>query len=599
MPFNPKSNYDMMLLREAIQDSRSKLQLFRERHREAVSEMAGVYYGSDQIKRANHLNMIELAITIYMTQLAARPPEVHIETFNQEIRPSGVKLQTLANQTLKTDLAPFRAIQRTIKDSLFSMGICKVGLEDKGETNVNGVQIRRQEPYIDNILLDDWVHDMSEQSIQRAHFMGHRYRMILEDAKAHPGFNRQARAVLEEQELSMTNEDGDERIHTVSQGYGHGQSKGQIYKMVELWDIWLPREKLLITYADRFFREHAGPLRIIKWDGPEKGPYHVLMFNEVSGNPFPLSPVMGWMGLHRIINSLYRKLDRQAERQKSVGIGLGRNSEDVETLRNASDGEIVGVDNIASLEEKKYGGIDQQNFAFMLQTKQLFSWIAGNLDTLGGLSTSSDTLGQDRILQSQSNQRIQQMKDEVYYFVRAVLSDFLFHIWHDPLITYPVTLQSGTEDSRETLLTPQQREHDFYEHQLMIQPHSMEYSTPRERLQQITQLMQGLILPLLPMAQQQGIEIDMEEFMRIIAKYGSLPELLRILKFSSGQPKLYPGEEGGKSSPVSANGQKPATEHVRRDSGAGMSDQGSEAALISRMMGGGDLNMAAFNSGSQ
>ena len=108
-----------------------------------------------------------------------------------------------------------------------------------------------------------------------------------------------------------------------------------------------------------------------------------------------------------------RQLVREAQRYKVVGRTRGVDSEDAERIRAASDGEIVGVDNPEAIQEKMFGGLDQRNFAFMLQIKQLFSWQAGNLDLMGGLGAQSETATQDQLLHASASQRMAGRLDEV------------------------------------------------------------------------------------------------------------------------------------------------------------------------------------------
>ena len=79
--------------------------------------------------------------------------------------------------------------------------------------------------------------------------------------------------------------------------------------IVELRDIWLPREQLIITVETG----KLGPsLRVLEWDGPHSGPYRFLRFNEVPGNTMPLPPVALWRDLHDLANVLFRKLGLQS-----------------------------------------------------------------------------------------------------------------------------------------------------------------------------------------------------------------------------------------------------------------------------------------------
>ena len=82
-----------------------------------------------------------------------------------------------------------------------------------------------------------------------------------------------------------------------------------------LWDVWLPKEGLLVTMAD----QSGGPaLRMVPWEGPEHGPFLLLGFDVVPGNIMPVAPGAHLLGLARLLNRMMRKLGDQADRQKIV-----------------------------------------------------------------------------------------------------------------------------------------------------------------------------------------------------------------------------------------------------------------------------------------
>jgi hypothetical protein len=435
---NPSKTEDLQRLRRSVEASRRKLEPFRTRHRQAVEQYVGVYYSDDAAQRPVHVNLMELAAQVYERNLSARPPQALVLTRNRELRPVGVKYERMLNEQLIKNRIHTQ-IQRCVKQALFSVGICKVGVETSGEVEVQGYKFAQTQPYVRSVLLDDWVHDMSARHMEEVAYCGHRYRMRLSEAKKNKQFKKSVRDELRPEENYNFNENGgDERIGTLASGSSRVETA--LEDTIELWEIWLPHERKLVTLSPM---EGQPPLRVVDWDGPDRhlGPFHMLWFNEVDGNTMPLAPAMLWQGLHQIVNGLYRKLERQANRVKHIGVTRGADAGDAERIRQTSDGEIVAVDNPDAVQEKSFGGIDQRNFAFMLQSRDLFSWLAGNLDALGGLGPQSETVGQDKLLFAAANQRIAGMQDKVMEFTRDLIRDFGYHLWQDPLQTYPVTVE--------------------------------------------------------------------------------------------------------------------------------------------------------------
>jgi len=574
---NPNNSKHMSRLHNAIEASRRKLEPFRRRHRESIEQYVGVYYSDDGVSKPVHVNLMELASNIYQQNLVSRPPRVSIFCQNPKFRSQAAKLEVVMNQKL-TDYKLHQALQRSVRSALFSMGIVKVGLQSMGDYSVDGYEFSKTEPFLESILLDDWVHDMTARVPEEVGYEGHRYRILRSEAVEDQSFRKNVREKLRSAEYSNFNESGDERLHTLSQGWSSADE--EMDPRIELWEVFLKKEKLLITMIPN---DSGPPLRVVDWDGPEDGPFHKLFFNEVDGQSMPLAPAMLWQGLHRIVNGLYRKLDRQAQRVKHIGVTRGEDTEDAERIRMANDGEIVAVDNPDAVQAKSFGGVDQSNFAFMLQSKEMFSWLNGNLDALGGLGPQAETLGQDQLLHASANQRMSGMQDRVYLFTKKVLQDFGSYLWENPTETYDAEVEvGGGMDPLRSPLTPEDRRGaDYYNYEINVEPHSMQYRSPAQRLQQLNQLVTGVFMPAMPLMMQQGMQINFAELVKMYSKYADLPELLEIVKSPGGMdPNQLQGAAEDPSSPSTSHR---VNERISRP---GATPQGAQQTLINTLMGG-------------
>ena len=572
---NPNNKKHLAKLRRSMEYSRYKLQPFRQRHKEAVEQSVGVYYSDSGAKKPVHVNLMELASNIYERQLVSRPPQVNVFSRREGASPSAEKLESVMNDQLR-NYEIHTELRRAVRAALFSIGIIKVGQSFEGTYEIEGHEIDKNVPFVSHILLDDWVHDMSARDLQECTFMGHRYLMDLEDARSNREFKANLRKKLKAEDLTNYNEGGDERISSLTSD-GTMLQERYIDK-VELWEIWIPKSKLLVTLGPN---EGDPPLRVVEWDGPEAGPFHMLFFNEVDGNTMPLAPAMLWQGLHKIVNGLYRKLDRQAERQKTVGVVRGHDTEDGDRLRKANDGDVVSISGGMPIEEVSTGGISQQNFAFMLQSKEMFSWLAGNLDALGGLGAQSETLGQDQLLFSSANQRVAGMQDAVRLFTKRVITDFGYYLWKDPLEEYPAEVSMDEYAPMKTSLSPEEREsHSYYNYEMDVEPYSMQFQSPGQRLQTLNQIVQGVIMPSMPLMQQQGMGLDMGALLRIYAQYSNMPELNEIVT-QQGQPP-----EQGMGRDAESQGKPPVSHSINeRISRPGATRGGAESVLINNLMG--------------
>ena len=291
----------------------------------------------------------------------------------------------------------------------------------------------------------------------------------------------------------------------------------------------------------------------------------------------PLAPALTWAPLHDMVNSAVRKLHRQSERSKKIGVVSGGNETDAQSLMDAADGEVAVVQSNDAIVEQQYGGIDQQNFGYALQLKQWFSWVAGNLDTLGGLSSMSNTATQDQILNTNSSARITSMSDRVAQFTKGVLTDYAYWLWTDEVVTYEVTLNSPL-GPMPTVLAPEERQYDFFFNELDIDPYSMTNSPPSAKLAQVNQIMTQVILPMAPLMAQAGVNPNIEGYLKLVAKFSNLPELSDLVTVNGGQLAV----DGPDVSKIGTSPVKVSTENRISKGAGGM--QGDETSMIQTLM---------------
>lgn len=114
----------------------------------------------------------------------------------------------------------------------------------------------------------------------------------------------------------------------------------------------------------------------------------------------------------------------------------------------------------------------------------------------------------------------------------------------------------------------------------------MQHQSPGQRLQTINQIVQGILVPAMPLLQQQGMELNMPALLDLYSKYSNLPELRDLVTQVNQGP---PGPEG--DSPGSDRNrprQSPVTtrENVRVNRPGAASRQNADASMISQLMSG-------------
>lgn len=579
--FDPDSKQDIQRLIDAMDTARRKLEPYRTNRLELIRQFVGKHYSDNAARDRVPVNLIELAVNIYLQHLVAQSPQVLIDTFYEELKPQAMMFQVALNH-LSNEIEMRNTLRDWVTDALFSVGILKVGIcGGYSEVEIDGFTHDIGQPYADVISLDDWVHDMSAKRWDQIGFAGNRFRVPLAEAMGNESYDSKVRGQLQATHKNETDDYGSERVEEISRG---GDSEFEEFEdMVELWEVWLPRENLVITLPHG--TNTQAPLKVSEWNGPEKGPYHILGFERVPDQIMPLPPVSLWEDLHDLANRLWRKLGRQAERQKTILGVQGGADTDGQRIVNANDGDAIRIDSPDKAREYRFGGIDQHNLAFLVHAKDMMSYLAGNLDAIGGLGSQADTLGQEELLTSSASKRMESMQADVIYSTKRVYEDLALYLYTDPLIEMPLVKRiPGVPVDIPFVWRPEDREGDYLDYNFTIEPHSMAPQTPAKRLNTLTQIFSQYIAPFAPLMMEQGIQINFTGLLRHLAKLAHMPELDDILQFSTPSPLERPGPigEGREASPMPTQ----TTRRYERVNRPGSTRQGKDEVLMQTLLGG-------------
>jgi hypothetical protein len=278
-----------------------------------------------------------------------------------------------------------------------------------------------------------------------------------------------------------------------------------------------------------------------------------------------------------------RKLGRQAVRQKTVvGVRPG-GDHDGNVIVTANDGDMVKLEDPNNVAEMNLGGIDSKSLAFVLANKDLFSYFAGNIDTLGGLGQQSETLGQDQLLSASASVRIQKMQKEVTNFTTKALYQIMWYLWYDPNPKQKDVTRTapGFESvSISVPFNPEDREGDFIQYNVKLEPYSMQHQSPEAKLQGIRTIMNEMVPGLTPFMQQQGVTINVQKFMKVVGKLSNISEIDEFFEYAT--PDL--DQPVGSSNEVK---QAPNTTrtNIRKNVSTGGTQQGRSSQLQQALLG--------------
>lgn len=572
---------ELSKLHESIEWANQTLAKHRAERVGAIMSFCGSHYVKDGTCPATPVNLLELAVTIYIRLLAARAPKCLVSTDISALRPFAADMEVALNQ-IPGEIGLSGTLRRAVLEALFSFGIVKVGL---GATNDNGKI--GDEPFVSIVQLDDYFCDMSARSWEEVQFEGNEYWMDTAQIKDLYGVE------LGEDEYHGTSQDGQEQARSVTVNE-HGTP---LYPRVLLRDVYLVRENRMITYAVSTLTK----LRDVPWDGPEGSPYIRLGFSEVPGNLLPLPPVAVWKDLHDLENALFRKIARQALDKKSVAAFPGGNDEDIARFKMAADGEAIRY-NGPKPETLAAGGVDAPNLALAIQLKDIHSSIAGNLDSLGGLSPQANTATQEKLISEASSARIRAMSDATVDFAKAIFKRLAWYAWTDPVRERTIVKSASRHLPGLAVTkkwTPETRDGDFLDYNFDIDVFSMQDDSPTTRMEKFLSVYERVVLPMLPQFQEQGAVIDLHAILEWVGRNSNLPELTDFVLFPDAPPdQRMPG--GGSPRPEYISTKAPVTHHTyERVNRPGATRHGRDAALMQTLLGGGaqPADMAALAPG--
>lgn len=481
---------------KAVEISFGKFDHFRRARARMLGQMAGRFYsratpGDREDRKAAPLNLLYTAVTALVPNLVYNQPKVMISTDLVPFRQYADTLQMATNHLIRK--SNFRmTLRKAILDSIFMAGFIKTGIADSEQfLSIGGEDVAVGQPYADRIDPDDIILDPVARDWDEQAFVGNRFRIaqddLLESGLYDPDLVMKLPGTYDGMSVARDTAEG-----IIGDKSGQDFSQ-ELTKYVDLCEVYLPKEKIVVTLPFQRDAVQGDFLRVADYEGPERGPYHMLGFTPVSNNILPVAPAGIWYDLHILGNRIARKLARQAERLKRVLAYQAEAGEDVEQIAEADDGETVRVQDVNAVKEVQYGGAGNDSYNWLEWVKKNFSEQSGNVDLLNGTSTNTPTATQAEMLQANTSVRLSDMQNSVYDFGADVVGDLVYYLHTDPTISLPLVKEKtvlGPDGlpARQTIQMNFQggeQQGDWLDYNVKIQPYSMARPDPNQKMRQI------------------------------------------------------------------------------------------------------------------
>lgn len=567
-----KSKLDYKKISESVYWSYNRLEPFRRTNLDLIEEWVGNRYSDEtKVEHKALVNHLALAVETFSVHMIPQRPQVNITSDYPDHKPTAATLKVAINHEIEEMNLEY-VLEEIILNAWLRMGVAKIGYSSGNYMRVGNDMIDQGQLFVQSVSLDNWVHDMSCNDFSKCNFYGDRYLITQDELREMPLYDSKVHNSGDTMSLDTLESDND-RIRNLSSGSQVYMDR-DIHDKVEVWDIYLPREKKMVTFCDNQDLFGGKPLKEINWTGPATGPYKFLRFGRVPENSMPMAVGPQLMDLNKQMNNLRKKSLQQARQKKNVFGFKNKSRHDAERVRDAADGDIIAMDDPTAVQQFKLGEIDQQITAQILMLDQAFDRQAGNLSLMGGLGASADTVGQEQLLQSNSSARMNLYKGKVRGFISDIAKDIAWWRWHDreynPVLHKPV---DGTPLKVETRL---ERIGEFLNYNFDIEPYSLSYSPPEVKLSRLTAVINQLT-PFLPVMQQQGIGFNFTNLIRMYSEYSNLPELMDVLE------TLEPDIHASQSMERPTQSPNTTRNYVRENRSSGNGQQGTNQMLAQLM----------------
>ncbi len=565
---NPLDERQFGRLRDSIDWSQQQFEFPRRKRFEAIKLFTGAHYAEGGSEKVMPVNMSNLIVGIYLRQLVPKAPRVMISTEQRERKFRAANFELALNQVPdEIDLAV--TLRRLVMEALFSMGIARVGLHTVDK--VMGFDYGQS--FVDLVTLDDYYCDMAAKRFEDCQYEGHDYWLDFGKMMDSNWPDKKVRADLEPDEYTVVGPRGEDRAESIQQGGTATLFKDKIW----VRDTWLSDEKLLVSHTVKGEKI----LKIVEWDdNPDHSPYYKLGLSDVPGNLLPLAPLAIWRDLNELGNAIFRKLADQADSQKTVLGFQGGEDDQVENFQKARDGGGIVY---TGPEPKKLtaGGVQPETLLFYDKARDLSSYFAGNLDSLGGLAPLTETVGQDKLLSEAASAQMRDMADSVRKFSKDIFLALGWYEWHDPIRTRvlekPIPGVPGMTIPVEWNRESRQSDFDLYD--LKIDMYSLQDDSPSSKLQKAGMIMERYIGPMGPMIERESGVISAQKVLADVAKWSNMPEVNDWVTFID-QPQ-QPQAASKQGMPANTS-----REYVH-SSRPGMTRQGASSTLQQALLGGG------------
>jgi hypothetical protein len=553
---------------------------FRRVRKELIKDYVGSWYAESGAESKTLVNLINQTARIYTVSLAANNPQVLVSTPKMDMEPFARRFEINLNKLI-SDMALDKTFRAIVMDAFFGIG-CGVVMMRDTDTRFHGlleseedVWLDPGEPWFNRVSLDDLILDMPAKELTKMRYCGHRYRADYEKVMDEPGYNKKVKDKL--QPTGRRHQDSVGAARDIASEWGSAEDD-DLKDMIWLMDVWVAENNSIVTMACD--QHDLPPLIEREWIGSQAGPYKFLSFGDTPDNVMPTSPAINLKGMHDLQNRLHRRMEDDSDAHRVVNVYPPGMEDQAERLRTAERNGWYQARSPEMIKQFESGGVDQRDMALATFLQGEYDRFAGNLQAMGGLGQQATTLGQEELIHGNVSKNVADMRMSMVSFASDTILDLGRLMWNDVNLELQTSMPLGdTGITVGSNWTPDNRQGKFEDYEFKVEPYSMVFKTPEQKLQELFQVLRE-IAPLWPMFQESGASINAEAIVDEIARLKNRPEFKRFITFASPSMGLN-GDENTIRSPSTTT-----RETIRKNVPSGGTPEARNNALIQTLMGG-------------
>ena len=190
--------------------------------------------------------------------------------------------------------------------------------------------------------------------------------------------------------------------------------------------------------------------------GPRTGPYHFFGVYYVPGCVWPLSPTVANAGQAEWVNRIAKANLRAMERRKKLFLFNKRRHRDAQALKDAVDGDFVGMDSLESggFTETEVGGASNAANDELEMERARLDRSLGLSDATRGVVTGDATATENALADEAAKSRFGFIEQRFTEAANRLIKHAAHLLWHDSRIVIQLSDQDRMELERKGVPPP-------------------------------------------------------------------------------------------------------------------------------------------------